>query len=334
MARDLAIDLGTSSTQVYVRGQGLVLDEPSVVALDGRSQTVLAIGREATELIGRTTRPIRAVHPIFQGAVADFEITSRMLRYLLRRVGGSRFQRPKVVLSVPASATPIERRALLKAASEAGASSVRLLEAPMAAAMELGLPFGDPVGTMVCDLGGGKSEIAVLSLGGIVALRALRIGGGDLDDAIASSIRNHYGVVISSETAAAVKVAMGSVAPFAGERALEINGRAVATGEPRAVTITPEEVRLAVEDVVSQILAVTVQCLAESPPELSQDIIFHGIHLHGGGAQLRGLDQRLREATEVPVHLHEHPAQVVIGGTGRCMGALDRYDQLFSRAGS
>jgi rod shape-determining protein MreB len=293
---------------------------------------VLAIGREATDLIGRTTNPIRAVSPILQGAVADFDITVRMLRYVLRAAGTSRFNRPKVLLTVPGTATPIERRALLKAASDAGASSARLLEQPMAAAMELGLPFDEPVGTMVCDLGGGKSEVAVLSLGGMVALRALRVGGGDLDEAIASHVRTHYGVVIALETASAVKVAIGSVAPFSGEHELELQGRRVATGHPETVVLAPDEVRAALEDPVAQILHAAVQCLADAPPELSQDIIFHGIHLVGGGSLLRGLEARLALATDVPVHAHDRPDTVIVLGAGRCLDDVGRYAALYARA--
>ena len=332
MPRELAIDLGTSSCRVFVRDAGLVLDEPSVVALDGRSRGVLAIGHAATDLIGRTTRPVRAVHPMFQGAVADVDITAALLRYLLRRAGGSRFQRPKVLLTVPATATPIERRALRKAAEDAGAGSVRLLEAPMAAAMELGVPFAEPVGTMVCDLGGGKSEVAVLSLGGVVALRALRVGGLDLDQAIASYVRNTYGVVVADATSTAVKEAIGSVDPAPTDHDLELPGRVVSTGVPATVVLRADEVRTAMAEAVGQIVAAVVQCLAGAPPELSQDIIFQGIHLVGGASQLRGLPERLEQATDVPVHVHGDPSTVIAAGAGRLLQEGARYDRLIARS--
>jgi rod shape-determining protein MreB len=330
MSRDLAIDLGTANTLVYARGRGIVLNEPTVVALDTRTREVLAIGGEAWQMIGRTPGYIVAVRPLRQGAITDFDITERMLEVLLRRVGVGRLNRPRVLICVPSAITGVERRAVKEAARRAGASSSYLIEQPMAAAIGAGLAIHEPMGSMVVDVGGGTSEMAVISLGGVVAMGAIRCGGFDFDADIQSYVRQEYGVAIGERTAESVKMAVGSCHPQLDERRAEIRGREVATGRPRRVVLTPEEIRGAVEDRVTQILQAAATCLGEAPPELAQDIIFEGIHLVGGGALLRGMTQRLADATAVPVHLVDAPLECVVQGAGRCLESFDRLSRLFT----
>jgi rod shape-determining protein MreB len=330
MSRDLAIDLGTANTLVYARGKGIVLNEPTVVALDTRSREVLAIGDEAWQMIGRTPGYIVAVRPLRQGAITDFDITERMLQVLLRRVGVGRLNRPRVLICVPSAITSVERRAVREAARRAGASSSHLIEQPMAAAIGAGLAIHEPVGSMVVDVGGGTAEMAVISLGGVVALRAIRCGGFDFDADIQAYVRNEHGVAIGERTAEAVKLAIGSAHPYADERAAEIRGREISTGIPKAVPLAPAEVRGAVEEHVAQIMTAAATCLGEAPPELAQDIIFEGIHLVGGGALLRGMTQRLADATAVPVHLVDAPLECVALGAGQCLESFDRLSRLFS----
>ncbi len=329
MARDLAIDLGTANTLVYARGKGIVLNEPTVIALNSRTNEVLAVGQEAWQMIGRTPGYIVAVRPLRQGAITDFDITEKMIRLLLHRCGVSRFNRPRVLICVPSAITSVERRAVKEAARRAGASGVYLIEQPMAAAIGAGLDIHEPVGNMVVDVGGGTSETAVISLGGVVALRAIRCGGFDLDAAIQAFIRREYGIAIGERTAEEIKLAIGSAAPFEGEVKAEVRGRELMSGMPKTVVLDPEEVRRAIEDQVSQIVQATVDCLGDAPPELAQDIIFQGIHLVGGGALLRGLASRLAEETEVPVHLVDTPLESVALGAGRCLDAFDTLRDLF-----
>jgi rod shape-determining protein MreB len=332
MARDLAIDLGTANTLVYAKGRGIVLNEPTVVALDTRSRDVLAIGDEAWQMIGRTPGYIVAVRPLRQGAITDFEITERMLHVLLRRVGVSRMNRPRVLICVPSAITAVERRAVKEAARRAGASAAYLIEQPMAAAIGAGLAIHEPIGSMVVDVGGGTSETAVISLGGVVAMQAIRCGGFDLDAAIQTYVRTAHGVAIGERTAEAVKLAIGSACPFDGEQDAEIRGREIVTGMPKTVVLTPGEVRSAIEEHVSQIVQAAATCLGDSPPELAQDIIFEGIHLVGGGALLRGLSQRLADGTSVPVHLVNAPLECVVLGAGKCLESFDRLRPIFAAA--
>ena len=299
MSRDLAIDLGTANTLVYAKGKGLVLNEPTVVALDSRSREVLAIGTDAWQMIGRTPGYIVAERPLRGGAITDFEVTERMLSVLLRRVGVGKLNRPKVLVCVPSAITAVERRAVKEAARRAGASASYLIEQPMAAAIGAGLPIHEPVGNMVVDVGGGTSEMAVISLGGVVAVRALRCGGFDFDAAIQAHIRHQYGVAIGERTAEAVKIAVGSAFSYEGEQQAEVRGREVATGRPKTVVLSPHEIRGALADNVVSVIQSAATCLGEAPPELAQDIIFQGVHLTGGGALLRGMTQRLADATAV-----------------------------------
>jgi rod shape-determining protein MreB and related proteins len=330
MSRDLAIDLGTANTLVYAKGKGLVLNEPTVVALDSRTREVLAIGTDAWQMIGRTPGYIVAERPLRGGAITDFEVTERMLSVLLHRVGVSRLNRPKVLICVPSAITAVERRAVKEATRRAGASACFLIEQPMAAAIGAGLAIHEPVGNMVVDIGGGTSEMAVISLGGVVAVRALRCGGFDFDASIQAYVRQQYGVAIGERTAEAVKHAIGSGFPFPGEQGAEIRGREVATGRPKVVVLSPEEVRTALEENVAQVIAAAATCLGEAPPELAQDIMFQGVHLTGGGALLRGVTQRLADATAVPVHLVDAPLECVVQGAGQCLESFDHLKRLFT----
>jgi rod shape-determining protein MreB and related proteins len=330
MSRDLAIDLGTANTLVYAKGRGIVLNEPTVVALDSRSREVLAIGEEAWQMIGRTPGYIVAVRPMRQGAITDFDITERMLQVLLRRVGVGRLNRPRVLICVPSAITRVERRAVKEAARRAGAASSYLIEQPMAAAIGAGLAIHEPVGNMVVDVGGGTSETAVISLGGVVAMRAIRCGGFDLDSAIQTYVRTVHGVAIGERTAEAIKLAIGSAHPYAGEQEAEVRGREIVTGMPKTVLLSPSEVRVALEEHVAQIVDAAVTCLGDAPPELAQDIIFQGIHLVGGGSLLRGMNQRLADGTAVPVHLVDTPLECVALGAGRCIESFERLSSLFA----
>ncbi|MGH9087385.1 MAG: rod shape-determining protein [Acidimicrobiales bacterium] len=332
MSRDLAIDLGTANTLVYAKGRGIVLNEPTVVALDTRSRDVLAIGDDAWQMIGRTPGYIVAVRPLRQGAITDFEITERMLQVLLRRVGVGRMNRPRVLICVPSAITAVERRAVKEAARRAGASSCYLIEQPMAAAIGAGLPIHEPVGSMVVDVGGGTSETAVISLGGVVTMRAIRCGGFDFDGSIQSYVRSSCNLAIGERTAEAVKMAIGSASAYEDEQDAEVRGREITTGLPKTVVLTSAGVRAAVEDQVSQIVEATTDCLGEAPPELAQDIIFEGIHLVGGGALLRGMSQRLANATAVPVHLVDMPLECVVLGAGKCIESFETLQPLFAAA--
>lgn len=329
MARDLAIDLGTANTLVYARGKGVVLDEPTVIALNSRTHDVLAVGHEAWQMIGRTPGYIVAVRPLRQGAITDFEITERMIRLLLQRVGVSRINRPRVLICVPSAITSVERRAVREAAQRAGASGAYLIEQPMAAAIGAGLPIHEPVGNMVVDVGGGTSETAMISLGGMVSTKAIRCGGFDIDASISTYVRREYGLAIGERTAEEIKMAIGSAAPFEDEMKAEVRGRDLMTGMPKTVVLSPTELRSAIEDQVSQIIAAAVQCLGEAPPELAQDVMLNGIHLLGGGALLRGLARRLSDDTAVPVRLVETPLQCVVQGAGRCVESFDVLRNLF-----
>ena len=325
MARDLAIDLGTANTLVFARGEGIVLNEPSVIALNSRTQQVLAMGRDAWEMIGRTPSYIVAVRPLRKGAITDFEVTQEMIRLLLKRVGVNRFNRPRVVICVPSAITAVERRAVIEATKRAGAAAAHLLEQPMAAAIGAGLPINEPIANMVVDIGGGTSETALVSLGGIVALQAVRVGSFDLDASIVTYIRREYGIAIGEQTAEEIKIAIGSAAETEGEFCAEVRGRALMSGLPRTVVLTPDEVRGAISEQVETMVESVVTCLGEAPPELAQDLLAQGIHLVGGGAMLRGLDLRLANATGVPVQLVRQPLESVVLGAGR---VIENYEQL------
>ncbi len=332
VARDLAIDFGTSATRVYLKGRGLVYDEPTVAAVDTRTREVRALGSEAYDMVGRTTHHVVIVKPLRQGAITDFDMAERMLRAILARVGVSRMSRPRVLLTVPAAATSIERRALKQAARRAGASSAFLLDAPMAGAIGLGLPVHDPVGSVIVDVGAGTSEAGVISLGGVVALKALRVGGRDLDRAIADSLRHRFDVVIGDRVSERIKIDVASVDPEAQPLIAEVHGRLTGTGEPAVAEVTTSVVAAAIEDLVKSMIEGVATCLSDSPPEFAQDAIFEGIHLIGGGGLLDGFVERLAAGTSVPVHLAANPVGVVIEGAGRCLDDIGRLAPLFQAA--
>ncbi len=329
MARDLAIDLGTANTLVYERGRGIVLNEPTVIAMNDRTQEVLAMGHEAWQMIGRTPGYIVAVRPLRQGAITDFEITQRMIRLLLHRVGVNRFNRPRVVICVPSAITEVERRAVTEAARRAGATDAQLIEQPMAAAIGAGLPIHEPVANMIIDVGGGTSETALISLGGVVALEAVRIGSFDFDAALQTFIRREYGIAVGERTAEDIKLAIGSAWPVRDQVKAEVRGRELMSGLPKTVILTPEEVREALEEAVTAIVDSVVACLGHSPPELAQDLILNGMHLVGGGGMLAGFDERIARETEIPVHLVDAPLECVVLGAGRCIEAYDELKVMF-----
>jgi rod shape-determining protein MreB len=300
-----------------------------VIALNSRTQDVLAMGHEAWQMIGRTPSYIVAVRPLRKGAITDFEITQRMIRLLLQRVGVSRFNRPRVVICVPSAITAVERRAVIEAAKRAGASEAHLIEQPMAAAIGAGLPINEPMGNMVVDIGGGTSETALISLGGVVALEAVRVGSFDIDAHIQTYIRREYGIAIGERTAEEIKVTIGSAWPTEDEYAAEVRGRELMSGLPKTVVLSAEEVREAIDEPVSAMVDSVVECLGQAPPELAQDLIIQGIHLVGGGGMLRGLDLRLAQETEIPVHLVEAPLECVVLGAGHCIEAFDALKVMF-----
>ena len=309
-----------------------MLNEPSVIALNSRTQDVLAMGHEAWQMIGRTPSYIVAVRPLRKGAITDFEITQRMIRLLLQRVGVNRWNRPRVVICVPSAITAVERRAVTEAARRAGAAEAHLIEQPMAAAIGAGLPINEPLGNMVIDIGGGTSEVALISLGGIVALEAVRVGSFDIDAAIQTYIRREYGIAIGERTAEEIKVTIGSAWPTENEFAAEVRGRELMSGLPKTVILTAEEVREAIDEPVSAMVDTVIACLGQAPPELAQDLIGQGIHLVGGGGMLRGLDLRLEEETEIPVHLVDAPLECVVLGAGHCVEAFDDLKVMFMDA--
>jgi len=332
VARDLAIDLGTANTLVYARGRGIVLNEPSVIALNINSGEVLAMGHEAWQMIGRTPGYIQAVRPLRKGAITDFDVTQRMIRLLLARAGISKLNRPRVVICVPSAITEVERRAVTEAARRAGAADAQLIEQPLAAAIGAGLPINEPLGSMVVDVGGGTSETAVISLGGVVALRAIRTGGFDIDGSIQAYVKREYGIAIGERTAEDIKVAIGSAWPTNDEVKAEVRGRDLMTGLPKTVILSPEEVRLAIDDEISAICESVISCLGQAPPELAQDLIHQGIHLVGGGGLLSGLQHRLSHETGIPVQVVDAPLECVVLGAGRCIEAYDSLKVMFMGA--
>lgn len=329
MPLDLAIDLGTANTLVYARGRGIILFEPTVIALNSRTQDVLAMGNQAWHMIGRTPGHIVAVRPLRGGAITDFEITQRLIRLIFERSGVNRLQRARVLVCVPSGITHVEQRAVLEATRRAGASQTYLIEQPMAAAIGAGLPIHEPLGNMVVDIGGGTSEVAVISLGGIVALRAVRVGGFDLDHAIQAHLRRVHNVAVGERTAEEVKLAIGSAYPTPEEYKAEVRGRDLMSGMPRTVVLEPEEIREAIAEPVQAVQHAVIQALAETPPELAQDLLEVGIHLVGGGAMLRGLDRLISRETGVPVRLVDMPLETVVLGAGRCLESFDRLRDMF-----
>ena len=331
---DLAIDLGTANTLVFAKGKGLICSEPSVVAVakdpNGRGEKVLAVGHEAKEMLGRTPAGIRAVRPIKDGVIADFEITEAMLRYVIRRAHNNRTKwvRPRIVICVPPCITSVEKRAVRESALSAGAREVYLIEEPMAAAIGAGLDVTAPCGNMVVDIGGGTTDVAVISLSGIVTSRSIRCGGDSMDEAIINYVKRKYNMLIGERTAEAIKTTVGTASPTAKTETMEIKGRDLVAGIPKVVVTTGEEVREALVEPLAQIVECVHLTLERTPPELAADIVDRGIMLVGGGSMLKDLDQVLRQETKLPILRSEDPFTAVVNGAGRALENLDLLRQV------
>jgi rod shape-determining protein MreB and related proteins len=317
--RDMAIDLGTANTVVYVHGRGIVLSEPSVVAIDERTDEVVAVGGDAQRMIGRTPAQISAIRPLRHGVIADFEVTEQMLRHFMRKVLERRRARPRLVVCAPTGITEVERRAVEEAALSAGARRVHLIEEPIAAAIGAGVAIAEPIGRMVIDVGGGTSEVAVISMGGMVLSRSVRVGGYDLDEAIATYIRSDHLTAIGSQSAEELKLAVGSAAPLAEELVTSVRGRDVVSGLPREIELSSAQIRGALESPLNDILAAVQATLEETPPELASDISRDGILLAGGGALLRGFDVRVEAETGMRARLADSPLTCVAVGAGHAL---------------
>ena len=329
-SNDLAIDLGTANTCVYVKGQGIVLREPSVVAVkkDSRGNSVvLAVGQDAKRMLGRTPGNIQAIRPMKDGVIADFEVTEAMLRHFISRVHHSRrhLVRPRLMVCVPTGITQVEKRAVKESAQSAGAREVYLIEEPMAAAIGANLPIQEPTSNMVVDIGGGTTEVAVISLSGIVYSRSVRVGGDKMDESIMTHVKRKYNMLIGESSAEEIKIKIASAYPMDPEQQIEVKGRDLVTGIPQNIIITSEEVRKAISEQVDSIVQAVRIALEQTPPELAADIVDRGIVLTGGGALLKGLDQLLREETSLPITVVEDPLSTVVMGTGR---ALDNLNEL------
>jgi len=329
IGRDMAIDLGTANTLVYVRGRGIVLDEPSVVAINRDSGGILAVGLEARDMIGRTPGNIVAIRPLKDGVIADFDTTERMLRYFIQKVHRRRYlAKPRIVVCVPSGITGVEQRAVKDAGYAAGARKVYIIEEPMAAAIGAGLPIHEPTGNMVVDIGGGTTEVAVISLGGIVTTGSIRVGGDALDQAIINWIKREYSLLLGERTAEEIKKRIGSAYHFADEPDAEIPGRDLATGLPKTIVVSAAEIRKALEEPVNAIVNAVKNTLDRTPPELASDIINQGIMLTGGGALLLGLDERLRKETGLPIHVADDPLRAVVIGTGKCIEEFEALEKV------
>ncbi|NLC54156.1 MAG: rod shape-determining protein [Firmicutes bacterium] len=323
-SRDMGIDLGTANTLVFVSNQGIVLQEPTVVAFDRDSGNIIAVGQEAKQMVGRTPGSIVAVRPMKDGVIADFEVTEKMLQYYIKKAGRRRaFFAPRVIVGVPSGVTEVERRAVMDAAREGGAREVFIIEEPMAAAIGAGLPIQEPTGNLIVDIGGGTTEVAVISLGGIVTSRSIRVGGDELNEAIIQYIKKCYNLMVGEQTAEEIKRTIGSAYPQKVEETVEVRGRDLVTGLPKVITISSREIMEALAEPVAAILEAVKMTLEKTPPELAADILDRGIVMSGGGALLRGLDRLLAEETEMPVQVAEDPLTCVARGTGKALDALD-----------
>jgi rod shape-determining protein MreB len=326
---DMGIDLGTASTLVYLKNEGIVLSEPSVVAIEAGTSNVLAVGEEAKRMLGRTPGNIIAIRPMRDGVIADFEITESMLRYFIKKVHNSRgLVRPRIVIAVPSGITEVEKRAVKDSALHAGAREVFMLEEPVAAAIGVGLPIQEPSGNMIIDIGGGTTEMAVISLAGVVFSKSIRIGGDEMDEAITNYLKRTYNLMIGERTAEEIKIRIGSGYPLEEEMTMEVRGRDLVAGLPKSISITSEEVREALVEPITQIVEAVRITLERTPPELSADLIEKGLILAGGGALLRGLDKLISEETGLPVHLADDPLTAVVLGTGKVLSELQYLKRL------
>ncbi|MXW94074.1 MAG: rod shape-determining protein [Acidimicrobiaceae bacterium] len=325
MGRDMALDLGTANTVVYVRGEGIVLDEPSVVAVNTKTGKVLAVGAEAKSMIGRTPSHIQAVRPLRDGVIADFDMCEEMLRFFIERVHQRRWTKPRMVIAVPSGITGVEQRAVQEAAESAGARKpTHIIEEPMAAAIGTGLQVWEPTGNMIVDVGGGTTEVAVISLGGIVSSQSIRVGGDEFDNVIAQFVKKEHSMLIGERTAEEIKIMLGSAYPLVREARAEIRGRDLVSGLPRVVSVTTEDIREGLEESVTAICDAVRGTLDHTPPELAADIMESGIMLAGGGALLRNLDQRMANETGMPITVAQDPLLAVVRGCGHVLDNLDQ----------
>ncbi|PKQ29195.1 MAG: rod shape-determining protein [Actinobacteria bacterium HGW-Actinobacteria-10] len=332
---DMAVDLGTANTLVSVRGRGIVLIEPSVVAVEKDSKRVLAVGIEAKRMLGRTPGSIVAIRPLKDGVIADFEVTESMLRYFINKTRVKRFPwqpKPRVVVCVPSGVTEVEKRAVFEATMQAGARHAYLIEEPMAAAIGAGLPIQEPTGNMVVDIGGGTTEVAVISLGGIVVAQSIRIAGDEFDEAIIAHVKRVYNVLIGERTSEEIKFEIGSAWPLLEEVDVEVRGRDLLTGLPRTISMESEEIREAIEEPLAAIIAAVKSTLEQTPPELASDLMEYGIVLTGGGSLLRGLDERLKHETGMPVHVSENALTNVVDGSAMALEEIDALKKVLTGA--
>src|SRR5213592_1768707 len=323
-SRDIGIDLGTANTLVHVKDRGIVISEPSVVAIEARTKRVLAIGAEAKRMVGRTPANIVAIRPLRDGVISDFDVTEQMIRYFIQKVHDryARIPRPRVLVGIPSGVTEVEKRAVRDATINAGARWARLIEEPMAAAIGAGLPVSEPSGSLIVDIGGGTTEVA------IVVSRSNRIGGDEMDTDIVSFARREYNLLMGERTAEEIKIAVGSAYPVANQRTVTFRGRDLLTGLPRSIEVSGDQIREALEPTVAQIIEAIKETIEETPPELVADIMDQGIVLAGGGALLAGLDQRVAEATQMPVHIADDPLTCVVRGTARVLEDLDSLERV------
>ena len=332
---DMGIDLGTANTLVYVRGQGIVLCEPSVVAVQRGSHEVLSVGLDAKKMLGRTPGYILTLRPLKDGVIADFEVTEAMIRYFITKVHkGKKLVRPRIVISIPSGITAVERRAAKDSAEQAGARQVITVEEPMAAAIGAGLPVQEPGGNMIVDIGGGTTEVAVISLNGIVTCRTIRVGGDEMDQAIIEHLKRNYNLMIGERTAEEIKLKVGSAFPMEEEVTIEVKGRDLVAGLPKTLTISSEEVRDSLSETIHAIIDTIKLTLERTPPELSSDLVDRGVMLAGGGALLRGIDKLIAQETGLPVAIAEDPLTAIVMGTGKIVEELDTYKRVLTYSAS
>jgi rod shape-determining protein MreB len=333
LGRDIAIDLGTANTLIYVRGQGIVLNEPSVVALDVSDGKPVAVGHEAKRMMGRTPGHIRAVRPLKDGVIADFDVCEKMLRYFIQKVHSSRWSKPRMLICVPSGITGVEQRAVQDAAEFAGARKpVHIIEEPMAAAIGADLAVHEPSGNMIVDIGGGTTEVAVISLGGIVTAQSLRIAGDELDEALLAYLKKEFSLAVGERTAEEIKIQMGSAWPFEEEMTADIRGRDLISGLPRTISLSTDQVREAISEPVAAIVDAVRTTLDKTPPELAADIMHQGITITGGGALLAGIDRRLAHETGMPINIANEPLYSVVIGSGRALENIEMMRGLLSQS--
>ncbi|MBD3290678.1 MreB/Mrl family cell shape determining protein [candidate division KSB1 bacterium] len=328
---DIAIDLGTANTLVYVKGKGIVVNEPSVVAIRKSNQEIVAYGLAAKEMVGRTPGEILTVRPLKDGVIADFELAERMIRYFIRKVKVNRLIRPRIAVAIPSGITDVEKRAVRDSAEHVGAREVYLIAEPMAAAIGVGLPIDEPVGSMIIDIGGGTTEIAVIALSGIVNDTSIRIAGDEMTESIIQYFKRKYNLLIGDNTAEMIKCTIGSAGPVAEKASMTVKGRDLVAGVPKTVEITAEEVQEALSECVNAIVEAVKLCLEQTPPELAADILDRGIILTGGGSLLKGLDERLRQETNLPIVISDDSLTCVVRGTGKILDDLNSFQKVLSK---